>query len=60
MRPGALELSNVQGRVEVENVDFGYTPEKPILKALSVNAKPGQTIAIVGRPARGRRPSSTC
>lgn len=58
--PGALELSNVQGRVEVENVDFGYTPEKPILKALSVNAKPGQTIAIVGRPARGRRPSSTC
>ena len=57
--PGALELSNVQGRVEVENVDFGYTPEKPILKALSVNAKPGQTIAIVG-PARGRRPSSTC
>jgi len=52
--PGALELSNVQGRVEVENVDFGYTPEKPILKALSVNAKPGQTIAIVGPTGAGK------
>lgn len=58
--PGALELSNVQGRVEVENVDFGYTPEKPILKALSVSAKPGQTIAIVGPTGAERRPSSTC
>ena len=52
--PGALELSNVQGRVEVENVNFGYTPEKPILKALSVNAKPGQTIAIVGPIGAGK------
>ena len=52
--PGALELSNVQGRGEVENVDFGYTPEKPILKALSVNAKPGQTIAIVGPTGAGK------
>ena len=52
--PGALELSNVQGRVEVENVDFGYTPEKPILKALSVNVKPGQTIAIVGPTGAGK------
>lgn len=52
--PDALELSNVQGRVEVENVDFGYTPEKPILKALSVNAKPGQTIAIVGPTGAGK------
>ena len=52
--PGALELSNVQGRVEVENVDFGYTPEKPILKALSVSAKPGQTIAIVGPTGAGK------
>ena len=52
--PGALELSNVQGRVEVENVDFGYTPEKPILKALSVNAKPGQSIAIVGPTGAGK------
>lgn len=52
--PGALELSNVQGRVEAENVNFGYTPEKPILKALSVNAKPGQTIAIVGPTGAGK------
>lgn len=52
--PGALELSNVQGRVEAENVDFGYTPEKPILKALSVSAKPGQTIAIVGPTGAGK------
>ena len=44
----------MQGRVEVENVDFGYTPEKPILKALSVSAKPGQTIAIVGPTGAGK------
>lgn len=52
--PGALPLSNAEGRVEVEDVNFGYTPEKPILKLLSVRANPGQTIAIVGPTGAGK------
>ena len=52
--PGALPLSNAEGRVEVEDVNFGYTPEKPILKSLSVRANPGQTIAIVGPTGAGK------
>ncbi|MFR5864311.1 MAG: ABC transporter ATP-binding protein [Acutalibacteraceae bacterium] len=49
--PGALELSNVQGRVEVENVDFGYTPEKPILKALRSTPSPARRSPSSARPA---------
>ena len=47
--PGAVELKNASGRVDIENVSFGYTPSRQILHDISVHAEPGKTIAIVRR-----------
>ena len=44
----------VRGDVKFENVTFGYTPEKTILHDVSVHAKPGKTIAIVGPTGAGK------
>ena len=50
----AVGLEKVDGFVEVDDVSFGYTPEKIILKDVSVTAKPGQTVAIVGPTGAGK------
>lgn len=47
-------LSDVRGEVSLEGVSFGYTKDRLILKELSVVAKPGQTIAIVGPTGAGK------
>ena len=52
--PEAEALSDVKGRVELDHVTFGYTPEKTILKDLSVVAEPGKTVAIVGPTGAGK------
>ncbi len=53
-RETARTLSNVQGHVELEKVSFGYEPERTILKDFSLEAKPGQLIAIVGPTGAGK------
>ena len=53
-REGAVDLENVKGKVELENVTFGYIPEKTILKDISFVAQPGKTIAIVGPTGAGK------
>ena len=50
----AKELKDVKGDVCLENVTFGYTEDKVILKNVSVNAKKGQTVAIVGPTGAGK------
>ena len=49
-----MELGVIQGRVEFADVEFGYTKEKRILKKVSLTAKPGQMIAIVGPTGAGK------
>jgi len=48
----ALEVRN--GRVELDNVRFGYDPAREILKGISFAAEPGQTVAIVGSTGSGK------
>lgn len=43
-----------RGRLVFENVDFSYTPEKPLIRSLNLVAEPGQTIAIVGPTGAGK------
>ncbi len=50
----AKELKEVKGDVELNNVTFGYTENKTVLKNVSVNAKKGQTVAIVGPTGAGK------
>ncbi len=44
----------IHGNVVMEHVTFGYTPEKTVLKDLSLYAKPGQKIAFVGSTGAGK------
>ena len=53
-RDEAVILSEIAGDVLFESVDFGYTPEKRILNDVTIKAKPGQTIAIVGPTGAGK------
>ena len=52
--PDAKVLENVQGQVELEDVTFGYLEDKPVLEGFSLEAKPGQMIAIVGPTGAGK------
>lgn len=53
-KANAKELKKVNGDVALNDVTFGYTEDKTILKNVSVNAKKGQTVAIVGPTGAGK------
>ncbi|MGY3725577.1 ATP-binding cassette, subfamily B [Granulicatella balaenopterae] len=50
----ALKLNDTKGLVEFEHVQFGYTPDKVIIKDFSAEAKPGQKVSIVGPTGAGK------
>ena len=52
--PDAVVLEPMRGHVELSHVYFGYTPDKVILKDISLYAKPGQKIAFVGSTGAGK------
>ncbi len=47
-------LEDVRGDVELQRVDFAYEPGKPIIRDLSLRAKPGSLTAIVGPTGAGK------
>lgn len=51
---GAAVLEQTRGEVEFRDVVFGYTPDKRILKGISMMADSGKTIAIVGPTGAGK------
>ncbi|MCY3879004.1 MAG: ABC transporter ATP-binding protein/permease [Rhodobacteraceae bacterium] len=53
-KPDADELEVKGGRIEFDNVVFGYDPERPILKDFNLTIEPGQTVAIVGPSGSGK------
>lgn len=52
--PDAKALTEVKGEVLIDDVTFGYTPERTILKNVTVNASKGHTVAIVGPTGAGK------
>lgn len=52
--PDAVELPQIQGRVEFEHVTFEYEEGMPILEDLSFTVEPGQSIALVGPTGAGK------
>lgn len=50
----SVSYSNVTGEVEFENVDFSYSPDKPLIQNLCLNVHAGQKIAIVGPTGCGK------
>ena len=51
---GTVTYTELQGRVELHDVDFGYVPDKIVLHDISLYAKPGQKIAFVGATGAGK------
>ena len=51
---GKCVLKSIEGNVILDNVEFGYKSDKKILNAVSINAKRGETIAIVGPTGAGK------
>ncbi len=51
---GSVTYTEVKGDILLDDVDFAYDPEKPVLKGVSVFAKPGQRVAFVGSTGAGK------
>ena len=51
---GTITYTELRGDIVLEDVDFGYVPEKQVLHDVSVYARPGQKIAFVGATGAGK------
>ena len=51
---GTITYTKVEGRVEFDDVTFGYEENKTVLNGVSLYAKPGQKIAFVGSTGAGK------
>ena len=52
--PQPVEFETIQGEVDFEHVSFGYVPEVTVIKDMTLKAKPGQMIALVGPTGAGK------
>jgi ATP-binding cassette subfamily B multidrug efflux pump len=52
--PDAVPLEHVRGEVRFEDVRFGYLPDRPVIKNMSLEARAGQTVALVGPTGAGK------
>jgi ATP-binding cassette subfamily B protein len=52
--PDAFPAESIQGHVRFDHVQFGYVPGTPVIKDMSLEAKAGQTIALVGPTGAGK------
>jgi ATP-binding cassette subfamily B protein len=53
-RPGAQPLTDVEGHVVYENVGFGYGKDFKVVQDISIDARPGETIALLGPIGSGK------
>lgn len=53
-KPGTEELADVEGKVNLEHVSFSYTPDRRLIEDFSLDARPGQRVAIVGPTGCGK------
>ncbi|MCD4686713.1 MAG: ABC transporter ATP-binding protein/permease, partial [Anaerolineae bacterium] len=53
-KPDAHEIAAIEGHVELRDVWMSYVENEPVLRGVSLEAQPGQTIAIVGPTGAGK------
>ena len=53
-KPDAVELTGIEKNLELKNVEFGYLPDKQILKDLNIEVRKGKVVAIVGPTGSGK------
>jgi ATP-binding cassette subfamily B protein len=52
--PEAVELATVKGEVRFDHISFAYVPGTPVLQDVSIYARPGERIALVGHTGAGK------
>ena len=50
----AHPLPTIQGHVELRSITFGYEPDRPVLHEINLVARPGQSVALVGKTGSGK------
>ena len=53
-KPDAIDLPQDANGIEFEDVRFGYVPSQPVLRGLSLEVKPGETVAVIGPSGSGK------
>lgn len=51
---GIVQVNELEGKIDIENLRFSYLPGEEVLKGISLNVKPGETVAIVGATGAGK------
>ena len=57
---GKVELTATNGFIEFENVRFGYNEDEEVIKGISFDVLPGETVALVGATGAGNPPLLIC
>jgi ATP-binding cassette subfamily B protein len=52
--PGAIAVGHLRGAIRYEGVTFGYTPERPVLRDIDLDIRPGEVVAFVGPSGAGK------
>ena len=53
-REGAAVLTDVEGRVDLQHVEFSYVPDRKLITDFNLSVRPGQRVAIVGPTGCGK------
>lgn len=53
-RKEAIDLKIIRGKIKFENVNFGYIPERLVLKTINILANPGEKVALIGPSGAGK------
>src|ERR1700759_3364448 len=53
-KPDAIDLPDEANGITFEDVKFGYVPSQPVLRGLTLDIKPGETVAVIGPSGSGK------
>ena len=51
---GNVHVTQMEGKIQVEDLHFSYLPGEPVLKGITLTVNPGETVAIVGATGAGK------